>query len=212
MQKRLMLMSLALVVLTSCGKLSSPVAPVPPSTVVAPSRIKDPSEAIGMDAANVIMTMVRAHLAGAAPDSGWVVLSTDTRQVDLLSFQNGLTPLADVAITAGAYDSLSLSLTTDCNVVVNDLTLPLDAPSALGLSGSFDLPSGGLLSLQLDLNVNHSIHQTGNGEWKLKPSIPVINAGVSANSAAVNNAGATDGSGRHDTADGGSNLPHDVVE
>src|SRR5690349_10120594 len=73
MHKRLMLMSLALVVLTSCGKLSSPVAPVPPSNVVSPSRVKDPSEAIGVDAANVIMTMVRAHLAGAAPDSGWVV-------------------------------------------------------------------------------------------------------------------------------------------
>src|SRR5258706_14660682 len=128
MQKRLMLMSLALVVLTSCGKLSSPVAPVPPSNVVAPSRAKDPSEAMGVDAANVIMTMVRAHLAGAAPDSGWVVLSTDTRQVDLLSFQNGLTPLADVAITAGGYGSPSPSRTNDCDVVGGDQTPPPPTP------------------------------------------------------------------------------------
>lgn len=211
MQKRLILMSLALVVLTSCGTLSSPVAPVAPSNVVAPSGVNEANASPAVDAATLVMTSVRAHQAGFAPNAGWVVLSTDTRQVDLLSFQGSLAPLADVAITAGAYDSLSLSLTAGCTVVVNGVTQPLDAPGALGLSGSFDLPSSGVLTLQLDLNANHSIHETGNGRWKLKPSIPLVNAGVVANPAAVSDGDVTGGTRGHGKG-GGTNLPHDLVD
>lgn len=206
--KRLVLLSLALAVLTSCGKITSPVAPASPSNVVEPARAKDPNAATTVSAANLVVRSVRAHQAGAAPDAGWAVLSTHTMQIDLFSFDGGLAPLADVVIPAGAYDSLSLALTTGSTVVVDGVTRPLDVPGAVILDGDFDLSSSGVLALRLD--ADSAIHRTGSGRWKLKAVIQLLTTGVVANPGAFTDGGATGGT-RGRGGNGGT-LPHDLVD
>jgi hypothetical protein len=54
------------------------------------------------------------------------------------------------------------------------LTIPSGTQTGIKLNHSFEIESGKLYALFLDFNVYKSVHITGNGEYKLKPTIRVM--------------------------------------
>ena len=152
--------------------------------------------ACGFDEVNVTVSKVRVHRSGSADENttGWtdIVLSSP-RKINLLNLNdptqtNGaLDYLGETSLAAGHYTQLRLVLVPNSGgpAFANSVVLSgspgeiaLDTPSAvqsgIKLIHQFTVGSGQRVDLLLDFDACHSIVQTGNGKYKLKPVIKVI--------------------------------------
>jgi hypothetical protein len=128
------------------------------------------------DAVNIVVTKVEVHSAGSDSLSGWATIRNDTVTFNLLRLQNGVNVLlGDAMLPAGQYTQIRLSIGSGSNVVVNGTPYTLDISSATGLklNNEFSIMASTLYLLTLDFDAAHSILQTGNGQYKLKPVIRV---------------------------------------
>jgi hypothetical protein len=208
MQKQIIVLGLALVSLTGCGGKSI-LSPDMPSNTIDPSRAR-PTEG-QVSTVHVVATSVQAHLAGAAPDSGWVVVTNQNTSIEMLTFKNAeYAPLTDAPVPAGSYDSMRLLTGAGCSVVVDGVPHPLDVPgNTCTLNGSFDLPQVGPMILQLDFNAGTAVHQTGNGHWKLKATFNILGVSLLGDGATAPVAADTPTGGPGGR--GGSDRPRDLV-
>ncbi len=128
----------------------------------------------------VVVEEVSVHRADAADSlSGWVVINSQPATYDLLTLQNGIfAEIGQTTLPAGHYTQLRLKIGTGSTVTVGGLTYPLTIPSGeqtgIKITGSFDVPANGLLDLALDFDAARSVIQTGNAQYKLKPTIRVL--------------------------------------
>jgi len=163
----------ALLALAGCASNSS-------NSVTGPGPTGQMSVAVtdapgDFDQVNLVVDEVSA--SRSSDDSGWEVLSTGTQTVNVLQLQNGLfASLGNATVPAGTYHQVRLKLGAGSNVVVGGLTYPLTVPSGLSsglkLNGTFDLAADGVLSLQMDFDVNKSISQQANG-YRMDPVIRI---------------------------------------
>ncbi|MHB9041020.1 MAG: DUF4382 domain-containing protein [Melioribacteraceae bacterium] len=132
---------------------------------------------------NIVVTRVEVHKAGADSTSGWTVINNNSATYDLLTLRNGASAvLGNTTLDAGHYTQIRLIVGTGSTVVVNGMSFNLNVPSTgIKLNHEFDIMDGTLYALTLDFNVDHSIHQTGNGQYMLVPTIrlvPVVTSGT----------------------------------
>src|SRR5262249_3681515 len=107
---------------------------------------------------------------------GWRTLSTTTNTFDLMKLQNGVfTTIGEGALPAGDYTQIRLKLGAGSTVVVDGTTFSLKVPSGmesgLKLVGNFNVPPGGTTDVGLDFDASRSLHETGSGQWMLKPVV-----------------------------------------
>lgn len=103
---------------------------------------------------------------------------------NLLDFSNGVSTLiATDSLEISKVQQIRLILGTNNTVVVNNVSYPLNTPSAeqsgLKLQVHQTLQQGILYSVLLDFDANKSIVSTGNGTYKLKPVIRTIETAIS---------------------------------
>ena len=128
---------------------------------------------------NVEVVEVRIHRAGEDSLSGWYTISQDTTAVNLLELTDGnYAVLADSTLPAGEYSQVRLIL-SDANTVMvdgelHDLEIPSSSQSGLKLNHPFEISDGLTYSVTLDFDADRSIHQTGNGQYKMRPVIRLI--------------------------------------
>jgi len=134
--------------------------------------------------------------AGAAEDgsngSGWIVLCTEKKTVDLLSLTGGLfTPLCSqpgadggmeelpIEVPAGNISQVRLHL-VGAQLVFNDgtpdtgLTVPSGSTSGLKVDVNQTVAKGATLEIKLDFDAAQSIHKLGNGKYLMQPVIRVL--------------------------------------
>jgi uncharacterized protein DUF4382/carboxypeptidase family protein len=138
-----------------------------------------------IEAVNLVVTEVSVRTEEMASESdsdsvstsgGWQTLSTTTKTYDLMKLQNGVfTTIGEASLPAGTYTQIRLKLGPGSNVVVDGTTLPLKVPSGmqsgLKLIGTFNVPPGGTTDVGLDFDASRSLHETGSGQWMLKPVV-----------------------------------------
>ncbi len=112
-----------------------------------------------------------------------MMLNVNAGIYDLLKFSNGLdTLIASGSINAGRVEQIRLILGPNNTVVVNGDAFPLDIPSSeqsgLKIQVHQDIAAGATYMVLLDFDANRSIHQLGNGSYKMKPVIRAINKAV----------------------------------
>ena len=125
------------------------------------------------DAADASKTVVRnaACTTAAAP-----------KKIDLLALNSGLsdTLLNEYVLPAGAYNWIRLMVDTDAvldsYIVVmggasHELTIPSGSESGLKLNRGFVVPNNGSADFTIDFDLRKSIHLTGTGEYKLRPTL-----------------------------------------
>lgn len=116
--------------------------------------------------------------------SGWVTLTEETRFFDLVAEANIATALGHAVLPSGTYQEIRLVLGGDSYLVIDGLVEPLTVPSGtssgLKLKGPFTVVGGGVLTLALDLDLDDSLHVTGNGQWMMNPvvDIDVVDTGA----------------------------------
>ena len=154
--------------------------------------------ACGFDEVNVTVSRVRVHQSGSADGNtaGWTdIVLPSPRKINLLDLNDPTQPnfaldnLGETSLPAGHYTQLRLVLVPNDNnpnlpfnnsVVLSGTTtaIKLDTPSGIQsgikLIHQFTVGSGQRVDLLLDFDACHSIVQTSNGTYKLKPVIKVI--------------------------------------
>jgi hypothetical protein len=131
-------------------------------------------------------------------DGAWVKLPFEdggtTRTCDLKRLVSAEDVLGVGTLAAGHYTQLRLAVSSAklyftattsttgpvCDVELTldpltDLGVAIDVPSdTLKLNREFDVPSAGATKILLDFDGDKSIHQTGNGKYKMTPVIGVV--------------------------------------
>lgn len=191
-------LALSALVLAACGGSNGTIKV---SLTDAPSDLTNVSQVL------ITFDELRVHdeAASSTPDGGpadaaadgvdgkgWIVLCSDTRQLDLLALTGGVfAPVctqtlsdggateAEISVPAGRISQLRLHLTA-AKLVFNDgtapvnLTVPSGPQSGLKINVDRDVPAGGTLELKLDFNAAQSITKLGNASYSLKPVLSVL--------------------------------------
>lgn len=166
---------LSFFVLIGCSDQTTNVDPVDPNGRLKMYLIDSPA---ALDSVIICVTRVEVHKAGNDSTSGWFVINDSTRYFDLLQLTNGASAiLGDTSLPAGQYTQIRLFI-GDGSYVIDQgikhfLEVPSGSQSGLKLIHQFTIESNKLYELLLDFNVEKSIVITGNGQYKLKPTIKV---------------------------------------
>ncbi len=134
----------------------------------------------GMDSVVIAVSRVDVHKSGPDSTNGWITLNDSLRYFNLLDLTNGAKAvLGNAELDAGNYTQIRLIL-ADSNYVVDTngvryhLTVPSGTQTGIKLVNNFTISDGNIYELYLDFNLSKSIIITGNGNYKLKPTIKVV--------------------------------------
>ena len=109
--------------------------------------------------------------------TGWLSLNTNAGVYNLLALQNGVdTLLAQGNIPTDTLKEVRFILGTNNSIVIDSTSYPLTIPSGSesGLKIKLNKRLNAVLdSLIIDFDAALSIHQTGNGVYKLKPVLKI---------------------------------------
>lgn len=130
------------------------------------------------DEVNVDIEQVRVKFRDD-PDStqGWMNMDTKTGIYDLLGLTNGVdTLLAVGVIPTDVVKEIRFVLGSDNTIVVAGVSYPLTIPSGSesGLKIKVNKQLNGTLdSLLIDFDAALSVHQTGTGDYELRPVLRI---------------------------------------
>jgi hypothetical protein len=128
---------------------------------------------VAYDEVNVDLEEVRVKFRDGDSLSSWMTLNTHAGIYNLLGLMNGVdTLIAMDTLPTNMVKEIRLVLGTDNSIVVSGtpypLTIPSGSESGLKIKVNKTL-SGSLDSLLIDFDAALSIHQTGTGEYQLRP-------------------------------------------
>lgn len=141
-------------------------------------RVRMTDAPVAFDEVNVDIEQVSVKFRDD-PDStqGWMNLDTKVGIYDLLGLTNGVdTLLAVGVIPSNVVKEIRFVLGADNSIVVAGVTYPLTIPSGAesGLKLKINKQLNGTLdSLLIDFDAALSVHQTGTGEYQLKPVLKI---------------------------------------
>jgi len=130
----------------------------------------------------------------SADSNAWITVVSPNKTYDLLELQNGVEAvLGEEDLTAGHYTQMRLVLDSEPddsnnmlkeahpfgNYVIIDgnyfeIIIPSSMQSGIKLIKGFDIEADTTTELTLDFDAEKSIFQTGNGQWKMNPTITII--------------------------------------
>jgi hypothetical protein len=116
------------------------------------------------------------------PEAGWIVLFSDAAgvDVDLLNTTGAKAAfLGETDLAAGHYQQVRATVKEAYGVTQNgsreDITV---SSGTVKVVRGFDVESGKETRITLDLDLSRSLHQQGNGEWRLTPVVGKTTAAV----------------------------------
>lgn len=139
-------------------------------------RMMDAPSPFNFDAIYVDVIGVEVNIEPECCDPEWLTLNSGAGVYNLLTLVNGTDViLVNEDIPAGRINQVRLILGSGNTIVVDGVSHPLTIPSGsesgLKINVHQTLEGEGDVTLMLDFDAAHSIHITGNGEYKLKPVI-----------------------------------------
>ncbi len=175
--RKLIILLLTTTLFAACSqKESDEPQPLNGSAVFQVRMTDNPA---GYDAILVDIREVHVH----SNSSGWQVMQTNSGIYDLLELTNGVdTVIAEDELPSGNISQIRFVLGSQNQIVIDGDTLPLSIPSGqssgLKLNLHYELMPGISYSVLIDFDAAASIHQTGNGVYKLKPVLRVVAQGT----------------------------------
>lgn len=126
---------------------------------------------------NVDIQEVRVKFSDDATDEGWINLPTHRGIYNLLDYQAGIdTLLAQATVPTGVLKEIRFVLGSRNSILIENNLYPLTIPSGSesGLKIKLNQALNGPIDfITIDFDAALSIHQTGNGEYKLKPVLKI---------------------------------------
>lgn len=117
-----------------------------------------------------------------APEAGWIVVFSDAAgvDVDLMNATGAKAAfLGEADLSAGHYQQVRITVKSAYGVHANgtrdNITVSSGTVKAVK---SFDVEAGKETRLTVDLDLERSLHQQGNGEWRLSPVVGKVSSAV----------------------------------
>ncbi len=105
----------------------------------------------------------------------------EAKVINLLDYQNGeqVLLLDDETLPAGEYQWIRLGVDEESSYIqIAGMQYPLDIPSAaqsgLKLNRGFTLAAAGVSNFTIDFDLRKSVHQQGTGDYKLRPTLRIV--------------------------------------
>jgi hypothetical protein len=163
--------------LTACGgSSSSSSSPSEQPATFNLSIVDGP-----VDAADAVVIAFDEVEIKPASGASQVLVLDASATIDLLNYQGEVSAplLNNVSLTAGAYNWIRLGVDASASYIeVNGAQFPLDIPSAaqtgLKLNRGFTLAAGGVSNFTIEFDLRKSVHQDGNGNYKLRPTLRLL--------------------------------------
>lgn len=181
MKKLLVFISFTILLISACSETDNSVEPVNPSVSNGRLKLYLSDSPASFDSVIICISRVEIHRSGTDTNStnGWFIINDSLRYFDLLQLQNGaMAVLGDTSLEEGKYTQIRLILEDNNYLIKNGmrhkLTVPGGTQTGLKLIHNFTIESNTLYELLLDFNIDKSILITGNGKYKLKPTVRVI--------------------------------------
>jgi hypothetical protein len=119
-------------------------------------------------------------------DGNWIIIKLDEEiQYDLLKLQDTSEIIAIAELGVGFYTQIRLKIVEGIDktfVKIGDTIYPLEVPSGaqsgLKLTHPFEIVEDGTTIFYLDFDAEKSVVETGNEQYKLKPTIKILSQGV----------------------------------
>ena len=125
---------------------------------------------------NITISTIQVHMSFGNDNNtttGWLTVTNQAQTIDLISLNNATELIASANLTVGLYTQIRLQVTA-CTVTVNNATYNATVPSdMIKLNHNWALKANQTTTLTLDFNADKSLHQQGNGDWKLQPVIGI---------------------------------------
>ena len=156
-----------LVLITGCS-LGTKTGTLELKLTDAPANFK-------IESAKVTLSSIEVHRANVGGnESSWKTVVRESQTFDLIELENVTTLLGKNDLEVGEYTQVRLFIDS-AMVTVDGIEYNLDVPSEkLKLTKGFEIIEGETTKLTLDFDVKESIFQSKEGEFKLKPTIKII--------------------------------------
>jgi len=130
---------------------------------------------LNIEKADVTLSNVRVHVAGAGNESGWITVVEEPKTFDLVAIKDVKAFLGEEDLAVGMYTQIRLDV-DKALVTINGTEYNLTIPSkTVKLVRSFRIEENKTTTLTLDFDAGQSVHETGqNGQYIMRPTIAVI--------------------------------------
>lgn len=130
---------------------------------------------LNIEKADVTLSNVQVHVAGAGNESGWITVVEEPKTFDLVAIKDVKTFLGEEDLAVGMYTQIRLDV-DKALVTINGTEYNLTIPSkTVKLVRSFRIEENTTTTLTLDFDAEQSIHSTGvSDQYIMRPTITVI--------------------------------------
>lgn len=140
-------------------------------------QITDAPGDLNISEALVTMSRVEVHRASFGNNNStgeWVIVVEEPQTFDLIALQNVTELFGSTNLSAGWYTQIRLHV-DEALVTIDGVQYNLTIPSeTVKLIKPFKIEANETTTLTLDFDVQKSVHDNGDGEYILKPTIKVI--------------------------------------
>ncbi|OGI15945.1 hypothetical protein A3K63_01145 [Candidatus Micrarchaeota archaeon RBG_16_49_10] len=127
----------------------------------------------------VTISKVEVHKASendSVNESGWVTVTEEPKEFDLLKIKDVKEFLASKDLSVGKYTQVRLYI-SNATIVTTGGASDLEITSkSLKLVNEFDIEEGKVTIVTIDFDADKSVVSTGSGRYKLKPTIKILEA------------------------------------
>lgn len=139
-------------------------------------QITDKAAEIDIEKALVTVSGIEVHKAGEKEEEegNWFEAVKEAKTFDLITIKGVKEFLGTAELRAGKYTQVRLQVDKALVTIDGkeyDLTVPSDK---LKLVREFEIAEGKTTTLTLDFDAKDSIYDAGKGDYKLKPTIKII--------------------------------------
>ena len=145
------------------------------NTGVLQLRLADAPADLNIEKVEVTLSKVAVHMAETDEnETSWITVLEEERVFDLVELVNVSTLLGEKNLTVGKYTQIRLSIDRTL-VTIDGVEYDLEVPSdKLKFTKGFTIEEGKTTVLTIDFDAKESIIATGKGDYKLKPTIKII--------------------------------------
>jgi hypothetical protein len=123
---------------------------------------------------NITKVDVHRAAAGNLTNASWETVVNESQIFNLTALINATEVLGSEELQVGKYTQIRLYI-SEANVTIDGEIFELDIPSeTIKLVSGFWILPDQETTLTLDFDAKESVHKTGNDEYKLKPTIKII--------------------------------------
>ncbi len=157
---------------------ASPAAPIASQVYLGPGQVPNGVTVLSVSDAPTVSSISSVNLTATSAEihstttGKWYLLFNSSKPFDLVKLRNISQLITGANIPTGTYDELTLEI-SNATATVNNQTENVSLPSGdIKIFGKFNISGNTTTWINLDINLNRSVHVTGNGKVIL---IPVIN-------------------------------------